>query len=167
MTASKQNISKDRYRMIPRVLVFAARGESVLFIKGAPSKKNWPNLYNGVGGHVEKGEDFLSATHREFKEETGLALLSPWLCALVTIGVSDDVGILMAVFKGDVEEGIPTPSDEGLLEFIPFDQFQSLPLVEDIPILLPKVMSMQKDSPVLHAHYSYIDDELIIKFNQD
>ena len=109
----------------------------------------------------------MSAAHREFKEETGLALKSPWLCALVTIDVSNEVGILMAVFRGEIQEGTPTPSDEGTLEFIPLDQFQKLPLVEDIPILLPKVMSMKKETPVLHARYRYIDDELIIEFKQD
>ncbi len=113
MTVSRQGIFKDRYKLIPRVLVFATRGESVLLIKGSPAKKIWPNLYNGIGGHVEKGEDFLSAAHREFFEETGLELLAPWLCALVTIDASDDVGINMAVFRVIVVDEDLIASDEG------------------------------------------------------
>jgi len=167
MTVSRQGINKDRYQLIPRVLIFATRGESVLLIKGSPAKKIWPDLYNGIGGHVEKGEDFLSAAHREFYEETGLELLSLWLCAIVTIDASVDVGINMAVFRGEVGNGELISSEEGQLEFVFLNELDHLPLVEDIPILLPKIMSMQKGNQPLHAHYSYIDGELNIKFNQE
>ncbi len=72
----------------------------------------------------------------------------------------------MAVFRGIVGDEDLIASDEGQLEFVSMFELDHLPLVEDIPILLPKVMSLQIGSQPLHAHYTYIDGELIIKFNQ-
>lgn len=34
----------------------------------------FPNVWGMVGGHVEEGEDFETAAHRELEEETGLTL---------------------------------------------------------------------------------------------
>ncbi|MCH7664271.1 MAG: NUDIX domain-containing protein, partial [Chloroflexi bacterium] len=65
MNASHQGESNDRYQLIPRVLIFITRGDEVLLLKGAPDKNLWANLYNGVGGHIERGEDVLSAARRE------------------------------------------------------------------------------------------------------
>ncbi|MDP3183744.1 MAG: NUDIX domain-containing protein, partial [Anaerolineales bacterium] len=67
MPASEQGVSRDRYMLIPRTLIFLRRGDSVLLIKGAPHKRLWANKYNGVGGHLERGEDVLSAARRELQ----------------------------------------------------------------------------------------------------
>ncbi len=44
-----------RYPVIPRALIFLFTGDSVLLLKGAPDKRIWPGLYNGIGGHIEAG----------------------------------------------------------------------------------------------------------------
>ena len=50
MGAQEQGVaaSRHRYRMVPRVLAFITHGDRVLLIKGAPDKRVWPNLYNGL-----------------------------------------------------------------------------------------------------------------------
>lgn len=163
MPINNQGLFLDRYQIIPRVLVFVTRGDLILLIKGSPQKRIWANLYNGIGGHVEKGEDILSATRREFFEETGLNLLSPWLCALVTIDTGEDTGIGMYVFRGEVSSKKLKDSSEGSLEWIPLGEIHNIPLVEDLPILIPRIMKMKRNSPPLFLHYNYDEyDTLII-----
>jgi len=74
MPHSDQGVTADRYTVIPRTAIFLRRGDSYLLLKGAPTKRLWANKYNGLGGHVERGEDVLSATRRELLEETDLTL---------------------------------------------------------------------------------------------
>ncbi|HQP09495.1 MAG TPA: NUDIX domain-containing protein, partial [Anaerolineaceae bacterium] len=64
MPAADQNISPNRYQVVPRVLLFIFDGSKVLLIHGDSKKKIWAEKYNGVGGHVEPGEDILTAAKR-------------------------------------------------------------------------------------------------------
>ncbi len=163
MPASDQGILKGRYQLIPRVLVFATRGEQVLLLKGAPEKRLWANQYNGVGGHVERGESVLGAARREFEEETGLSLYDLWLCAVIAIDAGEPTGIGMYVFRAQASPGEIKASPEGALEWVPSADLADLPLVEDLPILLPRVLAMKAGDPPLFAHYSYDEkDKLIV-----
>src|ERR671932_2701824 len=67
-----QGSTSGRFHVVPRVLVFVRRGDSVLLLRGAADKRIWPGLLNGIGGHVEADEDPLSAARREVREECGL-----------------------------------------------------------------------------------------------
>jgi 8-oxo-dGTP diphosphatase len=168
MPASDQGVLHDRYTIIPRVLVFITRGREVLMIKGAPDKRIWANRYNGIGGHVEQGEDFLSAAYRELKEEAGIDNIRLKFCALVTIDSGERTGIGMAVFKGSMEEGTEVelkPSDEGGLEWIHQFDMVSLPLVEDLPILLPRILAHKAGDQPLFGLYTYSNEgKLKIRF---
>ncbi|MFC1936662.1 NUDIX domain-containing protein [Chloroflexota bacterium] len=162
MPQSDQGVFEDRYQLIPRVLIFATRGESVLLIKGAPTKRLWANLYNGIGGHLEKGEDVLSAARREFLEETGLQLINPWLSAVVTIDTGEPIGIGMFLFRGETDHHEPRPSQEGSLEWIPFQKIHKYPLVEDLPMILPAVLALEEGNSPLFAQYCYDEQQNLI-----
>lgn len=168
MPASDQGVFHDRYKSIPRVLIFLTRGREVLLIKGAPTKRLWANLYNGIGGHVEQGEDILSAAYRELQEEAGIADVNLELCAIVSIDSGERTGITMYVFRGSIAEGtepVLKPSDEGALEWIHQFDMVSVPLVEDLPVLIPRVLAYKSGSQPLFGLYSYTGEgKLQVRF---
>ena len=165
MPVSDQGVNSERYQLIPRTLIFLTRGESVLLIKGAPHKRLWANRYNGVGGHVERGEDVLSAARRELEEETGLIPEEMWLAGTVTVDTGQNIGIGLYVMIGACESGDPRPSEEGVLEWVAFDKLQDKDLVDDLPVLLPRIQKAQIGDPPFSARYYYnADEKLVVEF---
>ncbi len=156
MPVSDQGISSNRYMLIPRTAVFLRRGESFLLLKGAPTKRLWAGKYNGLGGHVERGEDVLSSARRELFEEAGLQA-ELWLCGTVIVDAGE-TGVCMFVFTGDCPAGLPVPSREGAPEWIPYEKVVDLPVVEDVPSLLLRIRTMNKGDPPFSARSFYDQD---------
>jgi 8-oxo-dGTP diphosphatase len=154
---------RSRYQAIPRVLVFLRHGQDVLLLKGAADKRIWANRYNGVGGHVEPGEDVLSAARREAAEETGVAVHDLQLSAVANIDAGDPAaGILMFVFVGWSDSRETVASAEGELHWLPAGALEALPLVEDLHWLLPRILQLGPASAPLFLHYSYDEQDLLV-----
>ena len=165
MPISEQGVSHDRYTVIPRTAIFLRRGDSFLLLKGAATKRLWANKYNGLGGHVERGEDVLTSAQRELFEETGLTA-ELWLCGTLIVDAGE-MGVALYMFTGEIVpgEGELGSSPEGTAEWIPFDQISALQVVQDIPILLSRIRTIKPDDPPFSAR-SYYDegDRLIVIF---
>lgn len=166
MPKSDQGVTRDRYLLIPRVLIFVTRGTLVLLLKGASTKHLWANKYNGLGGHIEPGEDILSAARRELQEEAALTA-DLWLCGTVVVETGENPGIGIYVFRGECSQGDPKESVEGTLEWLPFEDVSNLPAVEDLLILLSRIRKMKRGDVPFNARSFYVKRKLTIVFAEE
>jgi 8-oxo-dGTP diphosphatase len=153
---SDQGIDHVRYQVVPRVLIFLFDQQNrVLLLKGSPQKRLWAGLFNGIGGHIEAGEDILEAAQRELFEETGISELSLDFCGQIMVDVSPEVGVAIFILKKVYQGTTLSKSNEGSLAWVDVDDLDTVPLVEDLPVLLPKVAQQGPSSKMIIAKYTY------------
>lgn len=163
MGANEQgaDATTGRWLTIPRTLCFILNGDDVLLMKRGAHKRVFPNRYNGVGGHIERDEDPLTSARREIHEETGLTVHDLRLRAVYNIDTGGSSGIALFVFTGHSDQREVSANDEGTLHWIPRAEVGALDLVEDLPILLPRVLMMDENAAPLFVHVSYDDADTI------
>ena len=101
MANNPQRILNGRYQVVPRTIILIIKNGQVLLQKAPDSKKIFPGFYNGIGGHMERGEDILAGARRELFEEAGITCEDLKLAGTIMIDVDVDQGILLFVFSGE------------------------------------------------------------------
>lgn len=98
-----------------------------------------------MGGKLEPGEDPYTACVREVKEETGLDVPSPQLCAIFTISVRSTGHLwVLFLFTADSPGGTLVASEEGDVDWVALDRLHTLPVIADLPLILPHVLSARE-----------------------
>ena len=154
MNKNPQKIIPGRYHVVPRTLIMVFLENKVLLQKAPATKKLWADKFNGLGGHIERGEDIQNAAIRELMEEAGIECQDLHLFGTIMIDVDKNEGILLFVFAGFHPETDTRPSEEGTLEWVEIAKVSSLPVVEDIPMLIEKIVNA-KPGDLFHGHYGY------------
>src|SRR5688572_22678623 len=167
MGASEQGADQlgGRWITIPRTLCFIRHGNDVLLMKRGEHKRVFPGRYNGIGGHIERDEDPLSGALREIHEETGLAVTDIRLRGITNIDAGSSSGIMLFVFTAVAQSREFTDCSEGTLYWIALDAIHELPLVEDLPLLLPRLFGRDATDELFYAHVSYdAQDCMVMRF---
>lgn len=151
--------SSHRHTVVPRTLILITQGRDVLLLRGAPSKKIWPNRLNGIGGHVEADEDVYASAQREVTEETGLEIHSLALRGILHVShPQTDPGVMLLLFTGEACTRQVRPSKEGELGWYPLDALPEAEMVQDLPLLLPRLFGSSAEGRMIYGYYT-VDDE--------
>jgi 8-oxo-dGTP diphosphatase len=169
MTKHLQGVYSNRYTVIPRTLIFLFDNESVLLIKGASNKAIWANKFNGIGGHIERGENVIQSAKRELFEETNIENQPLWICGNILIDTNEAFpGILLFILKGLYRGSEFRNSEEGQLYWTNINQLPLDTLVEDLGDLIPKVYAHKITDPIFSGRYYYNEsDNLVISFQTE
>ena len=147
-------MSAEKRMVYARTLCFVTDGSDVLMLRGAPNKRLYANLWNGVGGHLEAGEDVLACVRREVQEETGLTLSRADLRAVVNVDEVGRTGVVLLVFLGKTMTRQVVASREGELAWVPADRLLDLELVPDLRDMLPAFLD-PGNRGVWFGHFRY------------
>jgi 8-oxo-dGTP diphosphatase len=130
--------------------------DKVLLIKLAANRGAWSGKLNGVGGHIEQGEDPHHSAIREIEEETGLQVEHLQFCGHILIDTGQKPGIGLFVFGNRVSDaGSLRPTAEGDPTWILFDELDRYDLVDDLKWLIPKVRSTLDGGPPFLGQYHF------------
>ena len=159
MPKSYQGIDPNKYKITPRTLIFLFNAHNqVLLLRGAEYKRLWAGLFNGIGGHVEAGEDIFESAQRELWEEAGIISKTLQFCGQIMIDVVPGNGVGVFLFRGRYEGQEFRPSEEGVLAWVNLDQLDQIPLVEDLPLLVPRLAVFKPGDPLMIGKYTYDSD---------
>lgn len=161
----EQGVDRAKYSVVPRNLIFVFHGGNVLLLQGARDKRLWAGLYNGVGGHLDPGEDAQSAAVRELHEETGISCASLHLAGVIHVNTGEDIGVLITVYRADVRDAQVVSSREGDLHWIPVEKIQDYPLVSDLYQLIPRVAVWKHGDVVFSGLSQKVGDRWVIQFS--
>ncbi len=153
----------NTYTVIPRVLAFIEHDDAILFIKRLKKNAFAYQKLNGIGGHIEKGEDPLTAIRREVLEESGLLIDDFTLHAIIFIDIESNQGINVFVFSALYPGGDLQKSDEGDLLWVKKNEIHKRSVIKDIPMLLKMVDESKKDGQIKYLQYIYQEKELTIR----
>ncbi len=132
------------------------------------SESSWYGYYNGLGGHIERGEDILSAARREVLEESGLDVRKLFLAGMGIVDTEPKIGIGLFIVKGEVNDLQIKPSIEGLPKWIPIQKLDEWKVLPDTKEFIRKLMKETNRLEPFSVLLSYGDhEELKVKYYTD
>lgn len=136
--------SPERHSARLATLSFVTHGGDVLLLRHSEHGDRFRGRWNGIGGHVEAGEDVRAAARRELREEAGIDVPD-----LALRGVVHESGLLghayvLFVFVGTAPTRAVSAVEGHALCWHPLEGIEQLPLVHDVARLLPRALAARE-----------------------
>jgi len=144
--------------MLNTTLCYIQRGSDLLMLHRIKKKNDLNHdKWVGIGGKFEEKESPEECLLRETKEETGLTLTSFRLRGVVTF-ISDLYETeYMYLYTADGYRGEMTDCNEGVLEWVPENRIDALPIWEGDKIFFRLI---REDHPFFSLKLAYEGDTL-------
>lgn len=120
-------------------LVFAERAGRLLLRRNSESASRFPGLWNGLGGHVERGEDIVASARREVREEAGIEIERPRLRLVLHESGLEGEAYVLFVFAARAGPEEPVAESGSALRFASCEEIAALRVVPDLPPILAVV----------------------------
>lgn len=136
----------------------------VLMHKRAERKSKFPGFWIGPGGHVEAGEDVLSAAIREVKEETGVDV-EPMNVSLKVLAFHHHIDRgevwIEYLFRAEIPEDQPVHStDEGETAWVEIKELMTMDNVfPPAKYYLPHILD--ENSGIMYNSSEWKDAQLV------
>jgi len=138
-----------------RTLCFVFHGKRLLLIlRDRPPD---PDVWNAIGGKIDRGEDPLDAARRELWEEARIRPALDFRGVATVIVRSTGEHWAIFLFSARVDDPAVVPSSEGPLRWATPDEIETLPVLPDIPLLLPHIRN--PGGGVVLAKFVYADSD--------
>ncbi len=140
------------------------RNDRVLLLQ--KPKRGW---WTCPGGKMEPAETIIDTVRREYREETGLELISPQLRGVFTILIEDDGMIqnewMHFLFLAQEATGEQLEqSHEGLLRWHPVSKLDQLPMPEGDRLFIQQVLHRDQ---LLIGRFHYSPEYQLLDYHLD
>ncbi|MDR2931735.1 MAG: NUDIX domain-containing protein [Oscillospiraceae bacterium] len=153
------------------VVAFLKHEGQYLLIKRSPDKKHFPNVWDGVGGGVEKDEFQTpdKAILREIYEETGLKRndVSGLTLRYVHVKRIDDFLCYHYVYFGEASKNDVWQTDEGVLYWVSEKELFERTYSPTMEQLLRHYFSSGRNTPDLYLFSTYQGVDTITPFETE
>jgi len=134
--------------------VFIFNRDCVLLIKQKDKNKPGYEKWNGLGGHVERGENPLDSARREIWEESGLKVENIKL-KYITFIEENNQGICLFIFSGYSKNSSLVKSDEGDVRWFSEKEIKDLVTMNDLPELLNVIKRTKRNKSLRFLDINY------------
>ena len=122
-------------------LAFLTCGDDLLLMRHPDDGDRFRGRWNGIGGHVEPGEDIRAAARRELREEAGFDPPDLRLrCVIHETGLLGRDHVVFVFVGACAPRELHSPEGRELA-WQPVRGLSGLPLVDDLAVLLPRVLA--------------------------
>lgn len=122
---------------------FVRHGDGVLLLRHPPSSDRFAGRWNGIGGHVEAGEDVRASARRELREEAGIHVKGLRLRGVIHEAGMQGHAYVIFLFVGEAPSRALHPAPGLELRWQPLADLDALDVVDDVRELLPRLLGAE------------------------